>query len=142
MGTSKASSQRPVKCEFTLEGDPMYSNRDDQIQETNRQHASLTQQLLGVLEEEEYFARQEVELRRKLAEERHAKLLAEERERERTLHLMKCPKCGMQLEEIAFGDVRSISVFLAMASGWTRGNSSSSEQKEGGFMGRMWSVFR
>ena len=55
--------------------------------------------------EEEYFARLEVERRPRVLEERQAKLKTEELERERALHLMKCPKCGMQLEEIAFGDV-------------------------------------
>src|ERR1022692_2912998 len=67
----------------------MFHNLDNQIQQTDRQSVSLTQQLLGVLSEEEYFARQEAE-----------------RGRARVLHLMKCPKCGMQLEKIAFGDVR------------------------------------
>ena len=84
----------------------MFHNLDNQIQQTDRQSVSLTQQLLGVLSEEEYFARQEAERRRKLAAERQAKLFAGERERARVLHLMKCPKCGMQLEKIAFGDVR------------------------------------
>ena len=84
----------------------MLNQLDVKIQQTNVRPISLTHKLLGVLSEEEYFARQEAEQRRKLAVERQAKLLAEERERERALHLMKCPKCGMQLEEIAFADVR------------------------------------
>jgi len=37
--------------------------------------------------EEEYFARQEAERRRKLAEERRTKIALEGRERARTLHL-------------------------------------------------------
>jgi hypothetical protein len=56
--------------------------------------------------EEEYFARLEAEKRRKLAAERQAAIEKDDRERERALHYMKCPKCGMHLEEIAFGDVR------------------------------------
>ena len=56
--------------------------------------------------EEEYFARQQIESKRKAAAERHAKIEAEEREAARALHFMKCPKCGMQLEEISLGDVR------------------------------------
>ena len=120
----------------------MFRNLDDQIQETNRQHVSLTQQLLGVLGEEEYFARQEVERGRKLAEERQAKLLAEERERERTLHCMKCPKCGMQLEEIAFGDVRIDKCFSCEGLWLDKGELELIRQKEGGFIGRMLSVFR
>ena len=56
--------------------------------------------------EEAYFAIQELERRRTIAEERQVSLRAEERARERALHFMKCPKCGVQLEEIAFFDVR------------------------------------
>jgi len=56
--------------------------------------------------EEEYFVRQEAGRRRKIAEANQAKLMAEERERERALHFMKCPKCGMELEEVAVDDVR------------------------------------
>ena len=91
--------------------------------------------------EEEYFARQEAERRRKLAEERQAKLLAEERERERALHFMKCPKCGMQLEEIAFGDVRVDKCFSCEGLWLDNGELDLIRQKEGGFMGRMLSVF-
>jgi hypothetical protein len=55
--------------------------------------------------EEEYFKRQEMERLRKLAEEREATQQAEERERLRALHYMRCPKCGTQLEEITLGEV-------------------------------------
>lgn len=92
--------------------------------------------------EDEYFARQEVERRRTLAEEREGKLLAEERERERALHLMKCPKCGMQLEEIAFGDVRVDKCFSCEGLWLDKGELEVIRQKEGGFMARMLSVFR
>jgi len=92
--------------------------------------------------EEEYFVRQEVERRRKVAEERQAKLLAEERERERAIHFMKCPKCGMQLEEIAFGDVRVDKCFSCEGLWLDKGELEVIRQKEGGFVGRMLSVFR
>ena len=92
--------------------------------------------------EEEYFARQEAERRRKMAGERQAKLLAEERERARALHFMKCPKCGMQLEEIAFGDVRVDECFSCEGIWLDRGELEVIRQKEEGFMGRMLSVFR
>ena len=101
----------------------------------------MTQQLLGVLQEEEYFARQEVEIRRKLAEERQAKVLAEERERERALHLMKCPKCGMQLEEIAFGDVRVDKCFSCDGLWLDKGELDLIQEEGVGFMGRLLSVF-
>ena len=92
--------------------------------------------------EEDYFARQEVERRRKLAEERHAKLLAEGRDRERAHHFMKCPKCGMQLEEIAFGDVLVDKCFSCEGLWLDKGELEVIRQKEGGFIGRMLSVFR
>ena len=119
----------------------MFRNLDNKIQQTDRQSVRLTQQLLGVLGEEEYFARQEAERRRKLAAERQAKLLAEERERARVLHLMKCPKCGMQLEEIAFGDVRIDKCFSCDGLWLDKGELDLIREREAGFMGRMLSVF-
>src|ERR1039457_6936650 len=84
----------------------MFRNLDNQSEQNDRHDVSVMQRVLGVAGEEEYFARLEVERVRRVSEERQATLLAEERERDRALHFMKCPKCGMQLEEIAFGDVR------------------------------------
>jgi Zn-finger nucleic acid-binding protein len=57
-------------------------------------------------QEEEYFARQEFERRKKLAEERARALEAEERERLRQLHWMRCPKCGSELVEVGLRGVR------------------------------------
>ena len=56
--------------------------------------------------EEEYFARQEFERRRRDAEERARKLAAEERTRLKELHWMRCPKCGMELAEVTFRGLR------------------------------------
>jgi hypothetical protein len=92
--------------------------------------------------EEEYFARQEADRRRKAAEERQAALVGEERERARALHFMKCPKCGMQLEEMAFGDVRVDKCFSCEGLWLDKGELEVIRQKEGGFMARMLSVFR
>ena len=92
--------------------------------------------------EEEYFTRQEADRRRKLASERQAKLLAEDRERARALHFMKCPKCGMQLEEIAFGDVRVDKCFSCEGLWLDNGELDVIRQKEGGFIGKMLNVFR
>ena len=50
--------------------------------------------------EDEYFARQEIEKRKKWAKEQSAKMANEEKERLKQLHFMKCPKCGMDLKEI------------------------------------------
>jgi hypothetical protein len=91
--------------------------------------------------EDEHFARQEAERMRELARERHAQLLIEERERDRALHFMKCPKCGMQLEEIAFGDVLIDKCFSCDGLWLDKGELDLIRQKESGFMGRMLSVF-
>ncbi|HXG59270.1 MAG TPA: zf-TFIIB domain-containing protein [Thermoanaerobaculia bacterium] len=52
--------------------------------------------------EDEFFAKQEIERRKKWAQEQAAKMQAEEKERLRQLHWMKCPKCGMDLQVIEF----------------------------------------
>lgn len=92
--------------------------------------------------EEEYFARQAIEQRRKLAEERQAKMEAEEREAARALHFMKCPKCGMQLEEISLGDVRVDKCFNCQGLWLDAGEIERISTKESGFMGRLLHAFR
>jgi hypothetical protein len=52
--------------------------------------------------EEEYFARENAERLRKLAAEQRAAMAAAEREALKKLHDMRCPKCGMQLQEVKF----------------------------------------
>jgi hypothetical protein len=49
---------------------------------------------------EEYFARQELEVRRKRARERTETMQTDERTKLKMLHFMKCPKCGMDLQTI------------------------------------------
>lgn len=92
--------------------------------------------------EEEYFIRREAERLRKHAEERQGKMLAEERERERALHFMKCPKCGMQLEQIAFGGVQVEKCFNCEGMWLDKGEIENIETKEPSFAGRLLSVFR
>ncbi|HET7705535.1 MAG TPA: zf-TFIIB domain-containing protein [Thermoanaerobaculia bacterium] len=52
--------------------------------------------------EDEYFAKQELERRKKWAQEQAGKMAAEEKERLKKQHYMKCPKCGMDLTTIEF----------------------------------------
>jgi len=52
--------------------------------------------------EEEYFARQEYERKKKVEEEKHGRLAEEERKRLKDLHYMRCPKCGMELIEVNY----------------------------------------
>ncbi len=92
--------------------------------------------------EDEYFARQEAQRIRQTAEERQANLQAEERETARALHYMKCPKCGMQLEEIAFGDVRVDKCFSCEGLWLDNGELEVLRGKESGFVGKLLNVFR
>ena len=118
----------------------MFRNLDDQTPQNDRHPGSVMQRLLGVEGEEEYFARLEVERVRRVAEERKAMLLAENRERDRALHFMMCPKCGMQLKEIAFGDVRVDKCFSCDGRWLDKGELDLIREKDGGFMGRLLSV--
>lgn len=56
--------------------------------------------------EEDYFLKKELELRRKTHEEAEKKLKAEEKRKLKHLHHMRCPKCGMELTEIEFRNIR------------------------------------
>jgi hypothetical protein len=55
--------------------------------------------------EEEYFAREEIEKKRKLALQQGQEMAAKQREELKQLHFMKCPKCGMDLQTLKKGDV-------------------------------------
>lgn len=55
--------------------------------------------------EEEYFAREEIEKRHKLAKEVGAKRAAHEAEALKKAHWMRCPKCGSELHTIQFREL-------------------------------------
>ena len=55
--------------------------------------------------EDEYFAREEVIKKKKLALEDSRTLLKKERTQLKELHWMRCPKCGMELKTIEFRGV-------------------------------------
>lgn len=55
--------------------------------------------------EEEFFAREDAEKKRKLALERAKTLEAEQLEEQKRLHWMRCPKCGFELSAISFKGV-------------------------------------
>lgn len=56
--------------------------------------------------EQEYQARLAMERQREAAQERHSQLGEDDRERQRHLHWMHCPKCGAELVEVQFRDVK------------------------------------
>jgi hypothetical protein len=55
--------------------------------------------------EEEYFAREEAIKLRKLAQKVKAEMSAEERQRLKALHWMRCPKCGLEMKTIKLNQV-------------------------------------
>lgn len=55
--------------------------------------------------EDDYFAREDIEKKRKLALKQAEELAEKERAALRTAHFMKCPKCGMDLQTLKRGDV-------------------------------------
>ena len=93
--------------------------------------------------EDEYFARQELERRKKWAEEQAAKMASEEKERLRQLHYMKCPKCGMDLTTIEF---QGISIDRCPSCNGTWFDAGEVEQlmqpQNSGMFGRVMSIFR
>lgn len=56
--------------------------------------------------EELYFDRLELERKKKWESERMIKMAVEEKQRLKDLHWMKCPKCGMDLNEIHFYGIK------------------------------------
>jgi uncharacterized protein len=50
--------------------------------------------------EDEYFARQDIERRKQWARENAAKMAVAERETLKQAHWMKCPKCGSDLHSV------------------------------------------
>jgi hypothetical protein len=91
--------------------------------------------------EEEYFAKQELELKRKLAKERQAQMQAAERESAKALHYMKCPKCGMQLEEVAYHGVNVDKCFSCEGVFLDKGEIERIQGKESGFLGKLFGSF-
>jgi uncharacterized protein len=93
--------------------------------------------------EDEYFARQEIERRKKWAQEQSAKMATEEKERIKQLHYMKCPKCGMDLKEI---DLHGVKVDQCASCGGVFLDAGEIEQiagrEDSGVMGRVFSMFR
>ncbi len=47
--------------------------------------------------EREFFGQQNFDKLKKIADEKHAKIEQEDKERLKKLHHMHCPKCGMEL---------------------------------------------
>ena len=92
--------------------------------------------------EDEYFAKQEVERRKKWAQEQAQKLQTGEKERLKQLHYMKCPKDGMDLKTIEF---HGISIDQCGNCGGVWFDAGEVDQllgKDSGVMSKVLSIFR
>jgi uncharacterized protein len=57
-------------------------------------------------QEEEYFVRLEYDKKKEKEHKRHLMLAEEEKEKLKELHFMRCPKCGMELIEIDYHQIK------------------------------------
>ena len=92
--------------------------------------------------EEEYFARQEAELRRVNALEMQRQMEQAERERLKALHHMCCPKCGMALETVTLQGVQIDRCFSCNGTWLDEGELEQLAGKEPGFLQKIVGVFR
>ncbi|MBN2342247.1 MAG: zf-TFIIB domain-containing protein [Deltaproteobacteria bacterium] len=94
--------------------------------------------------EQEYFAKQEAE-KLKAAADKHARETAEaEKKRLQELHYMKCPKCGMDMQEIEFRRVKIDKCFSCGGVYFDDGELEQiiAEEGEDSFFGRITSIFK
>jgi hypothetical protein len=94
--------------------------------------------------EEEFFARQEFERKRSLAQAREQALMEEERKALRERHWMRCPKCGMELVEIAYRG-HQIDQCSSCRGVWLDAGeleSLSKAEEEGGFLNGLGRLFK
>ena len=92
--------------------------------------------------EDEYFARQEVERRKKWAAEQSAKMANEEKDRLKQAHWMKCPKCGMDLQEIELHGVKIDQCSNCGGVFLDAGELDQLGKQEDGVMNKVFSIFR
>lgn len=92
--------------------------------------------------EDEYFARQELERRRKWAAEQAAKMATDEKEKIKQAHWMKCPKCGMDLQEIGLHGVKVDQCANCGGIFLDAGELEQLSRHDEGVMGRVFSLFR
>lgn len=92
--------------------------------------------------EDEYFTRQELERRKKWAAEQAAKMAGAEKERIKQQHWMKCPKCGMDLQEIESHGVKVDQCAHCGGIFLDAGELEQIEKHDSGVFGRVFSIFR
>jgi hypothetical protein len=92
--------------------------------------------------EEEFFARQNAEAKRKLAIEKEREIEASERERRKQLHFMKCPKCGHDLETLQFKGLDIDKCYACNGTWLDQGELEQLAGKEPGFLKSVVGLFK
>jgi uncharacterized protein len=146
----RACSARLVfeeRCRFIVQRDRHPPSHDLMVGQgrirRNKREVAMSDYDKPSKAEDEYFARQELERRKKWAQEQAAKMQTDQKEELKQLHWMKCPKCGMDLKEI---EVHGVKVDQCASCGGVFLDAGEMEQiskhDEGGVMGRVFSMFR
>src|SRR5262245_66183099 len=92
--------------------------------------------------EDEFFARQDAEKRRKMALEKARQLKETELAQLKALHYRHCPSCGMQLETITFHELQIERCFHCGGTWLDEGELERLAGKEPGFIQKVISVFK
>ena len=92
--------------------------------------------------EDEFFARQDAEKRRKLALERARALKEAELAQLKALHYMHCPKDGMPLESVSFQGLQIERCYHCHGTWLDAGELEALAGKEPGFIQKVISVFK
>jgi acetyl-CoA carboxylase beta subunit len=92
--------------------------------------------------EQEYFAREEMKRRKREQEKLAAKMEEEEKRRLKETHFMKCPKCGMDMHEFEYRDIRLDRCSSCGGVYFDQGEMEQLLQRNEDFMGRFRGLFR
>jgi hypothetical protein len=92
--------------------------------------------------EDEYFAREEIERKKRWAKERAEAMAVEEKQKLKDLHYMKCPKCGMDLGTIEYKGIKVDTCGACHGTWFDAGELDQVLAQEQGFFGKMRSIFK
>ncbi len=92
--------------------------------------------------EAEFIARMEFDKKKKIEEEKHKKLQEEEKKRLKEQHYMRCPKCGMELIEIDYREIKVDKCSECSGIWLDAGELEAVARLEKGGLDKLFSVFR
>ena len=93
-------------------------------------------------QEDEYFAREEFDRRKKAAEEAYEKMKVEEKAKQKELHWMHCPKCGSEMVEIDYEGISLDKCTHCLGIFFDNGELEQLLTSKGGFVRKMLNVFK